>query len=77
MFRIVRFCYYSFTISSTDLFNNEFLIWATSKSDPIILFLSYTSRLNDGSKYLLRAPTEPLMKEWVTKLQQNAGKIEI
>ncbi|XP_058046466.1 uncharacterized protein LOC131201901 isoform X3 [Ahaetulla prasina] len=33
----------------------------------------FTLQLNDGSKYLLRAPTEPLMKEWVTKLQQNSG----
>ncbi|XP_026535552.1 uncharacterized protein LOC113420029 [Notechis scutatus] len=37
----------------------------------------FTLQLNDGSKYLLRAPTEPLMKEWVTKLQQNSGLPEV
>ncbi|KAL7987458.1 hypothetical protein Chor_006377 [Crotalus horridus] len=30
-----------------------------------------------GRKYLLRAPTEPLMKEWVIKLQQNSGLPEM
>lgn len=39
-------------------------------------FLAYP-RLKDGSKYLLRAPTEPLMQEWITKLQQNSGKTEV
>ncbi|XP_039202958.1 uncharacterized protein LOC120309616 isoform X1 [Crotalus tigris] len=37
----------------------------------------FTLQLNDGSKYLLRAPTEPLMKEWVIKLQQNSGLPEM
>ncbi|XP_070590319.1 uncharacterized protein [Erythrolamprus reginae] len=37
----------------------------------------FTLQLNNGSKYLLRAPTEPLMKEWVTKLQQNSGLPEV
>ncbi|NXI30956.1 SPTB2 protein, partial [Sterrhoptilus dennistouni] len=30
-------------------------------------------QLQDGSEYLLRAPTQPLMNEWVFKLQQNSG----
>ncbi|XP_077031905.1 uncharacterized protein LOC129118293 isoform X7 [Agelaius phoeniceus] len=30
-------------------------------------------QLQDGSEYLLRAPTQPLMNEWVSKLQQNSG----
>ncbi|XP_042299866.1 uncharacterized protein LOC121917799 isoform X2 [Sceloporus undulatus] len=33
----------------------------------------FTLQMKDGSKYLLRAPTEPLVKEWVIKLQQNSG----
>ncbi|XP_048339258.1 uncharacterized protein LOC125425723 isoform X2 [Sphaerodactylus townsendi] len=37
----------------------------------------FTLQLKDGSKYLLRALTEPLMKEWVTKLQQNSGLHEM
>nr|XP_056709816.1 uncharacterized protein LOC130481138 isoform X2 [Euleptes europaea] len=37
----------------------------------------FTLQLKDGSKYLLRALTEPLMKEWVTKLQQNSGLPEV
>ncbi|XP_061480818.1 uncharacterized protein LOC133383685 isoform X2 [Rhineura floridana] len=37
----------------------------------------FTLQLKDGSKYLLRAPTEPLMKEWITKLQQNSGLPEV
>ncbi|XP_077198485.1 uncharacterized protein LOC143839818 isoform X2 [Paroedura picta] len=37
----------------------------------------FTLLLKDGSKYLLRALTEPLMKEWVTKLQQNSGLPEV
>ncbi|XP_062980281.1 uncharacterized protein LOC134397501 isoform X2 [Elgaria multicarinata webbii] len=37
----------------------------------------FTLRLKDGSKYLLRAPTEFLMKEWITKLQQNSGLPEV
>ncbi|XP_055672541.1 uncharacterized protein LOC114012550 isoform X1 [Falco peregrinus] len=30
-------------------------------------------QLQDGSEYLLRAPSQPLMNEWVSKLQQNSG----
>ncbi|RMC12559.1 hypothetical protein DUI87_10079 [Hirundo rustica rustica] len=30
-------------------------------------------QLQDGSEYLLRAPTQALMNEWVSKLQQNSG----
>ncbi|KAM8947286.1 uncharacterized protein RCH25_050421 [Pelodytes ibericus] len=30
-------------------------------------------RLSDGSEYLLRAPSSPLLQEWVSKLQHNAG----
>nr|XP_026650930.1 spectrin beta chain, non-erythrocytic 1 isoform X5 [Zonotrichia albicollis] len=30
-------------------------------------------QLQDGSEYLLRAPTQSLMNEWVSKLQQNSG----
>ncbi|XP_015272397.1 PREDICTED: uncharacterized protein LOC107115253 [Gekko japonicus] len=37
----------------------------------------FTLLLKDGSKYLLRALTEQLMKEWVTKLQQNSGLPEV
>ncbi|XP_044300895.1 uncharacterized protein LOC123030759 isoform X1 [Varanus komodoensis] len=37
----------------------------------------FTLQLKDGSKYLLRAPTESLMKEWITKLQQNSGLTEV
>ncbi|XP_072847910.2 uncharacterized protein LOC110074663 isoform X3 [Pogona vitticeps] len=37
----------------------------------------FTLQLKDGSKYLLRAPTEPLRKEWVIKLQQNSGLPEV
>ncbi|XP_033000442.1 uncharacterized protein LOC117044110 isoform X4 [Lacerta agilis] len=37
----------------------------------------FTLQLKDGSKYLLRAPTEPLMWEWITKLQQNSGLPEV
>ncbi|XP_054840217.1 uncharacterized protein LOC129332900 [Eublepharis macularius] len=37
----------------------------------------FTLQLKDGSKYLLRALTEPLMKEWITKLQQNSGLPEV
>ncbi|KAH0622601.1 hypothetical protein JD844_025033 [Phrynosoma platyrhinos] len=33
----------------------------------------FTLQMKDGSKYLLRAPTEPLVKEWVIKLQQNSA----
>ncbi|XP_054676550.1 spectrin beta chain, non-erythrocytic 2-like isoform X8 [Grus americana] len=29
-------------------------------------------QLRDGSEYLLRAPSQPLMNEWVSKLQQNS-----
>lgn len=38
----------------------------TSSSSP--------GRLRDGSEYLLRAPSQPLMNEWVSKLQQNSGE---
>ncbi|NXK53475.1 SPTB2 protein, partial [Chauna torquata] len=34
-------------------------------------------QLRDGSEYLLRAPTQPLMNEWVSKLQQNSGFPEV
>ncbi|NXF04702.1 SPTB2 protein, partial [Smithornis capensis] len=34
-------------------------------------------QLQDGSEYLLRAPSQPLMKEWVSKLQQNSGFPEV
>ncbi|NWX14253.1 SPTB2 protein, partial [Aegotheles bennettii] len=34
-------------------------------------------RLRDGSEYLLRAPSQPLMNEWVYKLQQNSGFPEV
>ncbi|XP_053160357.1 uncharacterized protein LOC128348748 isoform X3 [Hemicordylus capensis] len=37
----------------------------------------FTLQLKDGSKYLLRAPAEPLMKEWIMKLQQNSGLPEV
>lgn len=35
---------------------------------------SPSHRLRDGSEYLLRAPSQPLMNEWVSKLQQNSGE---
>ncbi|XP_068013297.1 spectrin beta chain, non-erythrocytic 1-like isoform X2 [Melanerpes formicivorus] len=34
-------------------------------------------QLRDGSKYLLRAPSQTLMNEWVFKLQQNSGFPEV
>ncbi|NXF89778.1 SPTB2 protein, partial [Eubucco bourcierii] len=34
-------------------------------------------QLRDGSEYLLRAPSQPLMNEWVFKLQQNSGFPEV
>ncbi|XP_064270660.1 spectrin beta chain, non-erythrocytic 2-like isoform X1 [Passer domesticus] len=34
-------------------------------------------QLQDGSEYLLRAPTQALMNEWVSKLQQNSGFPEV
>ncbi|XP_019382365.1 PREDICTED: uncharacterized protein LOC109304334 isoform X7 [Gavialis gangeticus] len=34
-------------------------------------------QLRDGSEYLLRAPSQPLMNEWVSKLQQNSGFPEL
>ncbi|NWI79703.1 SPTB2 protein, partial [Dryoscopus gambensis] len=34
-------------------------------------------QLQDGSEYLLRASTQPLMNEWVSKLQQNSGFPEV
>ncbi|NXM33603.1 SPTB2 protein, partial [Oxyruncus cristatus] len=34
-------------------------------------------QLQDGSEYLLRAPSQPLMNEWVSKLQQNSGFPEV
>ncbi|NXL55722.1 SPTB2 protein, partial [Chordeiles acutipennis] len=34
-------------------------------------------QLRDGSEYLLRAPSQPLMTEWVSKLQQNSGFPEV
>ncbi|NWR44669.1 SPTB2 protein, partial [Regulus satrapa] len=34
-------------------------------------------QLQDGSEYLLRAPTQSLMNEWVSKLQQNSGFPEV
>ncbi|NWW98217.1 SPTB2 protein, partial [Caloenas nicobarica] len=34
-------------------------------------------QLRDGSEYLLRAPSQPLMSEWVSKLQQNSGFPEV
>ncbi|XP_060610035.2 spectrin beta chain, non-erythrocytic 1-like isoform X2 [Anolis sagrei] len=37
----------------------------------------FTLQMKDGSKYLLRALTEPLMKEWVIKLQQNSGVLDV
>ncbi|XP_062829890.1 uncharacterized protein LOC100551915 isoform X2 [Anolis carolinensis] len=37
----------------------------------------FTLQMKDGSKYLLRATTEPLMKEWVIKLQQNSGVLDV
>ncbi|NXG42305.1 SPTB2 protein, partial [Psilopogon haemacephalus] len=33
--------------------------------------------LRDGSEYLLRAPSQTLMNEWVFKLQQNSGFPEV
>ncbi|NWX88413.1 SPTB2 protein, partial [Nothoprocta pentlandii] len=33
--------------------------------------------LRDGSEYLLRAPSQLLMNEWVSKLQQNSGFPEV
>ncbi|XP_074899080.1 uncharacterized protein LOC142038027 isoform X6 [Buteo buteo] len=32
-------------------------------------------QLRDGSEYLLRAPSQPLMNEWVSKLQQNSEDV--
>lgn len=37
----------------------------------------FTLQLKDGAKYLLRAPTQSLMKEWIAKLQQNSGLPEV
>ncbi|XP_061847219.1 uncharacterized protein LOC133625000 isoform X2 [Colius striatus] len=34
-------------------------------------------QLRDGSEYLLRAPSQRLMNEWVSKLQQNSGFPEV
>ncbi|NXC45338.1 SPTB2 protein, partial [Penelope pileata] len=34
-------------------------------------------QLRDGSEYLLRAPSQPLTNEWVSKLQQNSGFPEV
>ncbi|NXT56321.1 SPTB2 protein, partial [Pluvianellus socialis] len=34
-------------------------------------------QLRDGAEYLLRAPSQPLMNEWVSKLQQNSGFPEV
>ncbi|NXQ52394.1 SPTB2 protein, partial [Anthoscopus minutus] len=34
-------------------------------------------QLQDGSEYLLRAPTQQLMNEWVSKLQKNSGFPEV
>ncbi|NWI90047.1 SPTB2 protein, partial [Pitta sordida] len=34
-------------------------------------------QLQDGSEYLLKAPSQPLMNEWVSKLQQNSGFPEV
>ncbi|NXE73104.1 SPTB2 protein, partial [Cochlearius cochlearius] len=34
-------------------------------------------QLRDGSEYLLRAPSQSLMNEWVSKLQQNSGFPEV
>ncbi|NXP05234.1 SPTB2 protein, partial [Thinocorus orbignyianus] len=34
-------------------------------------------QLRDGSEYLLRAPSQALMNEWVSKLQQNSGFPEV
>ncbi|NWS95523.1 SPTB2 protein, partial [Mionectes macconnelli] len=34
-------------------------------------------QLQDGSEYLLRAPSQSLMNEWVSKLQQNSGFPEV
>ncbi|NXG19790.1 SPTB2 protein, partial [Grallaria varia] len=34
-------------------------------------------QLQDGSEYLLRAPSQPLMNEWISKLQQNSGFPEV
>ncbi|XP_067420832.1 uncharacterized protein [Emydura macquarii macquarii] len=34
-------------------------------------------QLRDGSEYLLRAPSQLLMSQWVSKLQQNAGFPEV
>ncbi|NXP51314.1 SPTB2 protein, partial [Heliornis fulica] len=34
-------------------------------------------RLRDGSEYLLRAPSQSLMNEWVSKLHQNSGFPEV
>ncbi|XP_064014873.1 uncharacterized protein LOC135183612 isoform X2 [Pogoniulus pusillus] len=34
-------------------------------------------QLRDGSEYLLRAPSQTLMNEWVFKLQQNSGFPEV
>ncbi|NXO51217.1 SPTB2 protein, partial [Aramus guarauna] len=34
-------------------------------------------QLRDGSEYLLRAPSQPLMNEWISKLQQNSGFPEV
>ncbi|XP_073194597.1 uncharacterized protein [Lepidochelys kempii] len=34
-------------------------------------------QLRDGSEYLLKAPSQPLMNQWVSKLQQNSGFPEV
>lgn len=39
-----------------------------------VSLLIYPHRLRDGSEYLLRAPSQTLMNEWVFKLQQNSGE---
>lgn len=41
---------------------------------PHLSHCSHPCRLRDGSEYLLRAPSQPLMNEWVSKLQQNSGE---
>ena len=48
-------------------------LWSPHPTSVWLLTSSPPDRLRDGSEYLLRAPSQPLMNEWVCKLQQNSG----
>lgn len=49
-------------------------LWYVYSTFVSLLTFSPLRRLRDGSEYLLRAPSQPLMSEWVSKLQQNSGE---